>query len=57
MLLLSEKEITTLLRVERQIADKVGLGELANSKEVRDFSKTMSIERVAQTIKETLPSE
>lgn len=57
VLLLSEKEITTLLRLERQIADKVGLEEVANSREVRDFSKTMSIERIAKTIKETLPGE
>jgi len=57
VLLLSEKEITTLLRLERQIADKVGLEEEANTREVRDFSKTMSIERIAKTIKDTLPGE
>ena len=57
VLLLSEKEITALLRMERQIADKVGLEKAANTPEVRELSKTMSIERVAQTIKDTLPAE
>ena len=45
------------IHCELLFADKVGLEEEANSREVRDFSKTMSIERIAKTIKETLPAE
>jgi uncharacterized membrane protein len=56
LLLISEKEITAILRMERQMADRLGLEKAANSPEVRELSKTTQIERVAQTIKEALPS-
>lgn len=57
VLLLSEKEITALLRMERQIAGNFGLEKAANNPEVRELSKTTEIEKVAQTIKENLTVE
>ena len=56
VLLLTEKEITAVLKVDRQIAQQVGLERVANSAEVRELSQHTSIEDVAQTIKENLPT-
>ena len=57
VLLLSERELTMLLRMEREIAGRIGLADLAGSKEVRELSKTMSIEGIAQKLRESMPSE
>jgi len=56
VLLLSEKEITAALSLNRQIAKQLGLDRAANNQEVRELSQHTSIEDVAQTIKETLPT-
>ncbi len=55
VLLLTEKEITAVLKMDRKIAEQVGLGVAANSTEARELSQHTSIEDVAQTIRETLP--
>jgi uncharacterized membrane protein len=55
ILLLTEKELTALLGMDRQIASEMGLTHAANDREVRELSKDISIEDVAQTIKENLP--
>ena len=55
ILLLSEKEITAVLEVNRHIARRIGLEEIANSEDVSALSKRISIEDVAQTIQESLP--
>ncbi len=54
ILLLTEKEITAVLGIERQVASRVGAGGAANTLEVRELSQHTSIEDVAQTIKENL---
>lgn len=54
VLLLSEKEITTVLNVERQIARKLGLAKLADSPELEELSRDTPIEEVAQVIQQTL---
>jgi uncharacterized membrane protein len=54
VLLLTEKELTAVLSLNRGIATEVGLGREANSKELRELSKDTEIDEVAQTIKETL---
>ena len=46
-----------MLRLERSIADEIGLKSPANSAEVKELSKTMSIEVVTKQIKENLPQE
>ena len=57
ILLLTEKEITAVLGIDRQIARQVGLEKAANAEEVRELSQQTSIEDVAQTIKETITEE
>jgi uncharacterized membrane protein len=54
ILILTEKELTAMLSLNRGIATEVGLGREANSKELRELSKNTEIDEVAQTIKETL---
>ena len=55
ILLLTEKELTALLGMDRQIASEMGLTRAANNPDVKALSKDISIEDVAQTIKENLP--
>jgi uncharacterized membrane protein len=55
ILLLTEKELTALLGMDRQIASEMGLSRAANSTEVRELSQETSIEDLQQTIKENLP--
>jgi uncharacterized membrane protein len=54
VLLLTEKEITAVLNMDRQIALQVGLEKAANNPEAKELSQHLSIEDVAQTIKESL---
>ena len=55
ILLLTEKEITAVLRMDRQIAKRVGLEKVANNPELKELSEHTSIDDMAQTIKEALP--
>jgi uncharacterized membrane protein len=55
VLLLTEKEITAVLSMDRKIATEMGLGRAANDPEVRDLSEETSIDDVAQSIQENLP--
>jgi uncharacterized membrane protein len=55
ILILSEKEITALLSVNREIASEVGIEDLANKKDVQELSEPTSIDAVAQSIAENLP--
>lgn len=55
VLLLTEKEITAMLNLNRQIAQKLGLDHAANRPLVEELSQHTSIEDVAQTIRESLP--
>jgi uncharacterized membrane protein len=57
VLILTEKEITAVLGMNRQIAGKVGLRQVADDKEIEQLSQHTSIDDVAQTIKDQLPSE
>ena len=57
VLLLTEKEITAVLGMDRKIAGQVGLHRVANDKELEQLSRHTSIDDVAQTIKDKLPSE
>ena len=55
ILLLTEREITAALDIERQIAKQLGLGKAAARPEVEMLSQNTSIEDMAQTIRENLP--
>jgi uncharacterized membrane protein len=56
VLLLTEKEITAVLGVDRQIAERMGLQKVTRDKGIEQLSQDTSIESMAQTIKESLPS-
>ncbi len=57
ILMLSEKEITAVLGVNREIAGKMGLQKVADAEEVQALSEHTSIDDVAQAIQESLPGE
>jgi uncharacterized membrane protein len=55
ILLMTEKEITAVLGIDRQIAKQSGIENVANSTEITELSQRTSIDDMAQTIKENLP--
>jgi uncharacterized membrane protein len=57
VLLLTEKESTATLGIQRQIAERLGLLQVSRDKEIEQMSQDTSIEGLAQTIKESLPAE
>jgi uncharacterized membrane protein len=56
ILLLTEKEITAVVGMNRQIAERVGLHSVAKDKDIEQLGQHTSIDEVAQTIQENLPS-
>jgi uncharacterized membrane protein len=57
VLLLAEKEVTAVLQIERQIANQIGLADVAKDEEIIQLSEKTSIDEVAQSLKESLPNE
>jgi uncharacterized membrane protein len=57
ILLLTEREITAVLTLDRQIAERIGLQRAANDQEITQLSQQTSIDDVADTIKEALSTE
>jgi uncharacterized membrane protein len=57
ILLLAEKEITAVVNMNQQIAGNLGLQKVAKDKEIGQLGQHTSIDDVAQSIKESLPSE
>ena len=57
ILLLTEKEVTAALGMEREIARKLGLTKVANDREVRELSQHTSIDEMAQHLQEQLSVE
>jgi uncharacterized membrane protein len=57
VLLLAEKEVTAVLQIERQIAARMGLSEVAKNPDITQLSQTTSIDDVAQTLKHSMPPE
>lgn len=57
ILLLTEKELTAVLSMTREIAGKVGLPKVVDDNDIRQLSEDTSIESVAQAIQENLPAE
>jgi uncharacterized membrane protein len=57
ILLLTEKEITAVVQMNRQIAAKIGLPGVAKDKEIEQLSRHTSIDEVAQTIQESISAE
>jgi uncharacterized membrane protein len=57
ILMLTEKELTAVLCIERQLADKMGLKEVARDSNIEQLSQQTSIDEVAQTLHEHLSDE
>jgi uncharacterized membrane protein len=57
ILLLTEREITANLGMQRQIAERMGLHKIAADQQITELSQQTSIDQVAQIIKESLPSD
>jgi uncharacterized membrane protein len=57
VLLLAEKEITAVLQIERQLAARAGLSGVAEDVEITQLSQKTSIDDVAQSLKDSMPSE
>jgi uncharacterized membrane protein len=52
ILLLTEKEITAVLRMNREMAAKMGLSGIARDQGIRELGEETSIDEVAQTIQD-----
>ena len=57
LLLLTEKELTAALDLEREVARHVGLSNVADRPQVEELSQQTPIDDVAQTIREKLGGE
>lgn len=57
ILLLTEKEVTAVISMNRQIASKVGLRDMENSKEIEELGRNTSIDEVAQDIQRRLSED
>lgn len=57
ILLLTEKEITASLKLDREIAKKIGLEEEAKGSEIVQLSRQTSIDEIAKTLQEGIPTE
>jgi uncharacterized membrane protein len=57
ILLLTEKEVTAVISMNQQIAKKVGLTDIKNSKEIEQLGQKTSIDDVAQDIQRSLSEE
>jgi len=57
ILLLTEKELTVVVQMNRQIASQVGLPSVARDKEIQELGQKISIDEVAQTIQDNLGSD
>jgi uncharacterized membrane protein len=57
ILLLTEKEVTAVIGMNQQIANKLGLSDMKNSKEIDALGQNTSIDEVAQDIQRSLSEE
>jgi uncharacterized membrane protein len=57
ILLLTEKEVTAVVSMNQQIASKVGLTDIKNSKEIEQLGQETSIDEVAQDIQRSLSED
>jgi len=57
ILLLTEKEMTAALNMERSMAGEMGLHTEANNANIRELSQDTHIDEVAQTIKDSIPDK
>jgi uncharacterized membrane protein len=54
--LIAEKEITKLLQMVGDVSAHLGLKQISEDKELKEFTKATSVETLAQRIDDTLPN-
>ena len=57
ILLLTEREVSAVVNMNQQIAERVGLSAISRDVEIQEMGKPTSIDHVAQTIQENLVNE
>jgi uncharacterized membrane protein len=57
ILLLTEREVSAVVKMNQQIAERVGLRAISKDEEIREMAEPTSIDTVAQTIQENLIKE
>jgi uncharacterized membrane protein len=57
ILLLTEREVSAVVKMNHQMAERVGLGSIVKDEEIKEMAEPTSIDNVAQTIQEHLTGE
>jgi uncharacterized membrane protein len=57
ILLLTEKEITAVIQINRRVAENLGVQSVAGDEAIEELSQHTSIDEVAQTIQENISPE
>jgi uncharacterized membrane protein len=57
ILLLTEREVSAVVKMNQQMAERIGLGAISTDEEIREMAKPTSIDNVAQIIQENLTGE
>jgi uncharacterized membrane protein len=57
ILLLTEREVSAVVSMNQQIAERLGLGAISTDEEIKEMAKPTSIDHVAQTIQENLTGD
>jgi hypothetical protein len=57
ILLLTEKEVSAVVRMNQQIAERVGLRDISKDEEIQELGQPTSIDEVAQTIQKNISNE
>jgi uncharacterized membrane protein len=57
LMLLTEKELTANLSISREIAKRLGLTGVADDREIHQLSKEISVDQMAESIRESLSGD
>lgn len=57
LMLLMEKELTANLTISREIANRFGLRNVADDREIDQLSEETSVDKIAESIRERLSGE
>ncbi len=57
ILLLTEKEVSAVVRMNQQIAERLGLSSISKDEEIKELGRPTSVDAVAATIQESLSRE
>ena len=57
ILLLTEREVSAIVKMNQQIAERIGLGAISTDEEIKEMAKPTPIDNLAQTIQKNLTGE